>query len=100
MKKERYTITALVPLGQTTPLEFLSSIEVHRRVHAANIPEFEIRENTLKFVTIEFLAPPDPMTPLYPKQNAQDAASALICQEIRARYPGHGKLKLKIERQP
>ena len=97
MKKQRYTITALVPISASTPIESATDIETHRRTHAAGIPEFKMQESALKFVVLEFTAPPDPLAPIYPEKHAQDAATAFIAAEIKARYPGHGKLKFKLE---
>lgn len=95
--KHRYTITALVPIGPPHPIESATDLHTHRRTHAAGIPEFNLLETALQFITLTFLAPPDPFTPNYPEKNAQDAAIAHITAEIRARYPAHGKLKFKLE---
>lgn len=87
--KQPYTITAHIPTLQPAPAKFLTPTTLQTAAHAAGIGEhLQITQYHIPAIKIQFTAPPDPITPEYPRKDAQDAILRLLTAEIRARYPG------------
>lgn len=100
MKKQPYTITAHIPTPIPNPTQFNTPTDLQTAAHAAGIgPILEISQYTIPAIKIQFTAPPDPLTPDYPAQNAQNAILRLLRAEIQTRWP-HAQPKFKLYRTP
>ena len=95
----RYHITALIPAADFIHVDSGTSLETHRRTHAAGIPEFSLSEATLHALKISFISPPDPVDPSLPLAGPQNAALRQITAEIRQRYGHCNNVKFKITQQ-
>lgn len=101
MKKQQYTLTALIyPPLQPVTVESSTDTDIHRRTHAAGIPEFHLEEYRITALKIRFLSDPDPFDHNLPALKAQNAALRHIRAEISAKYKACGDIKFKLEPTP
>lgn len=98
--KQPYTITAYIPDTQPHTAQFKTDLTLQTHAHAAGIGEhLHLQIHQIPAIQIKFTAPPDPIAPEYPRQDAQNAILRLITAEIRQRWP-HARPKFKLYRTP